>query len=1438
MRSDLETRIVTALDNPDGAVAMARVSLARARHFTREFTEGQAVDFADATGIQAAPLPQDGKVMGGLFWTVMSHAGYLWLANSFQAPMQITNSGNPIASDPYCRPGLCARNDGSLVIYYTEDTAVYQVEVDANTFLGGTAECAGARTLVQDWGKYNSIHALTPDLLMLLSVDTGGVRVTKLEYTYGSGWGRDHWQGRFMFPGYNYEDDDSGARASLNYSAAAQIDNRVIVYLTTPAGSVAGVELDLGNGAWSDSFEVIPADLSRFAVANACMHQDSVYLAGQFQRVDEEGLFVSPYVYGLLLQSGNGRVFSMDRMTAFTGGDADDAGTAARRWMAGIAQTPNAGYGIDGAAVIYSDANRWMALAAHFGIDGTVGDLTIEPILAARGDLNGSISVDLPAEDARYVGLIEAGDVMDLEVGVLTSENVNEWFRLMRCMVTGTSESYADGDLRLTVQAQPLTRARIGEMTHPFTLTLRGRETLRDDLIDFENFERAAEEGYVLFPLAVDFWDDSENVKDQEHDVYEVTEVTSGDLKSTLDLVAYPTIDALPFDIKLYGWSRSGLKNDLTGGGGDVPSNLAAPNDRVYCRLYVSRAGGEAMAVDIDNVQTGSENHFPQTWYATAEGSYPVVVEAQESDGLQVGDEIVKVAMMFANDRTPDTAETVFFPERIEAPDIVMKVDSFDETWAPVEPVEADTIVVVMTSAGIFYTENFDQETPTWVDFNDGLGAEKTAMDSVTYDAIRRKYYACGPSGIWKADGRGQTWVLTDFTAATAVEKINTAGFTCNNNAIPTDGSNYWSIYCSPTGVVYCYGGANKTGHQTNCNDFRMLFRSDNGLETLDPISKLIHGTTNHVAITPGQIRELSSGRIVETFECGWGVGWDANGNYSDDKGATQNNFDGDAFDEISSIMEAQSDRLLGYCRTGDLIVIDGTTRELREDVFPASLTGYTPVTYQAIANNQGTLMASCGDGTYLSDDNGETWTKTDGTALMEDPMCVQPSAIFGGTWLLGGGYSALKPYMVAYSTDNGVNWLDKTGNLDSLAGGDVWFFVQVSSGPPSDEDGGDPGQELLRVGIPVIYFAQKPYYTINCEAAAKYYLNGPNAWGGVCCLASDGENYIAARAAIDRVQLIKVRSGMATVLAETETTFPPKYGWILLRHVDGLFEVRTKDTETQVWSDPLIEYEWQETDGIMALDPLISHVGIYALLDAPYVRICGFDPEISNRTGILPGAHLWGEFASTGRVRIEDNVYDYTNTHSRPEGEELLGPYQGRNVGGPYGYSNDGANYSGNAAEFTRLDWIDNSAHHSDFDGEYMATDGGIVWAISDVDFQPYITTEGVQVFLKNRGRYFSGEANGDVIGMSVPVWITHVLMGLRQVSGEAATHGKGSIAYLINESTVRIYEFAAASGYDDLTDRDAIERVCRTANGEANFPGDATVDAQTLSSTPWRVV
>lgn len=1075
MRTDIPQAIIDALAEDATSTVQIRLSGGRTRAMNWERNAEKAPAWADAPGAQDEPLAQDFCMVGGMGYSVLVYGGELWICNQFNEPMRPTVGGITIDADDDSRPVIRqGRNESELRVYYCTGMAIQSIDVDRGLVDAGTAEC------VLEGDTYSfpyqaALHAVSLDEVVALWIDDGGIRVTLIDTQAAT---EESWQGRFMFPGVAVTDDHAGS--SLQYSAAVEYDGRVFIYLSAPTGELMGVSYRRSNGAWSDSFTAIPTDMSRFLAGKALLIDEAIYLAGMLYRYDRDGSFTAGVFYTLLLRSTDGRTFAMDRTTTVAGGQDTDTFSMALRFLVGYSETPDSAYTMGAQAaytngahagaplLVFSDGNRWFAQEAHYGIDGVVKGYDFRDCILSQVRWGQMFDVTVPFDENQNADQIQVGDVAELYFGVRVPDGPLQEFLAARCMVMVVREAASSGSRSLTVSVVSFSDGKLLEMAHPFAIRKPGKTFLHDTLAELDNFDLASEDGFVSFPLAVDFWNNGQ-VTSKTHNALEEWEYTTNDLDEDLDIVELPEITELPFEIHCFGWSRSGRPsvNDDNEPQEDNPTDPLAPNDAIYVKLYIQRDGqADDVVVTVDTPAGAGYDHFPQTWKATADGDYPVILEAEA--GLQVGDRIKKVGIVFSNTRTPNTAETVFVAERVEMPTLMTQVRSFRDSW---------------------------KETQ-----------------------------------------------------------------------------------------------------------------------------------------------------------------------------------------------------------------------------------------------------------------------------------------------------------------------------------------VENEAGDPED------GQALQRIGIPVVQFAQEPYYALGCQASLKMAVSGESAYAGVVCLASDGLNYVCARASATKVQLVLARAGDETILAEAAYSFPTPMGWIMLRYQDGLFRVYVKSAVTNQY-ELVLEYEWTEANGALLVDDQISHVGIYAFNDGAYVKICGLDLEATNGVGILPLAHKFDNFPAAGRIRVDDCVYSYDSKISGPD--PVGGPYQGRNVSGPYSYTNDGEAYSGNAAEFLRFEWITNGSNSEKFLNKYLATDTGIVWKIGLTDFKPYITTEGDKISLRNRGRFFCAQADADVIGKSVRVWITNALLGLKRISGEETTHRCGTVAYISSEtSAASIFEFAAIVDGKHLTDREALDWIARVCRAEASFPGDSTVENHSLAA------
>jgi hypothetical protein len=271
-------------------------------------------------------------------------------------------------------------------------------------------------------------------------------------------------------------------------------------------------------------------------------------------------------------------------------------------------------------------------------------------------------------------------------------------------------------------------------------------------------------------------------------------------------------------------------------------------------------------------------------------------------------------------------------------------------------------------------------------------------------------------------------------------------------------------------------------------------------------------------------------------------------------------------------------------------------------------------------------------------------------------------------------------------------------------------------------------------------------------------------------------------------------------------------------------------------WGDPIITYEWTELDGNLIIEKDISHVGVYAMKDVPWVMITGLDMTLGGNMGVLPTAPYWSQFPDVGQFRMEGLIYDYSGKQTA--NGLLEGPFMGAHVtSNEYDYTEDGVHYSGIATEFHKYENLDNSEHADDYDSYYMACDQGFAWSINNIDYSVWITSRGVPIPLRARLRLFSSDAGGDLVGQSTRIWLTHAFTGLTLTDGDETTHAAGSIATLVSDGKVILYEFAGSSGHEPMIDERMLRLVCGLSNARPQFPGDNTFDSITLSGTPYQV-
>ena len=374
--------------------------------------------------------------------------------------------------------------------------------------------------------------------------------------------------------------------------------------------------------------------------------------------------------------------------------------------------------------------------------------------------------------------------------------------------------------------------------------------------------------------------------------------------------------------------------------------------------------------------------------------------------------------------------------------------------------------------------------------------------------------------------------------------------------------------------------------------------------------------------------------------------------------------------------------------------------------------------------------------------------------------------------------------------------------------------------------------QTLLRAGVPIVRFSVTPYTTFNCEVAAAYSINQNDLVGGVVLLAADGDNYIAAIADREDTSIIKVRNGVQEVLTTVANALTSEKFWIMAKHNDGEINVYISEGfGLPNYGDPVLTYVWTEADEAICTSDDIMHVGTYSMINTPWVRLTAWSPKETSYIGVLPDTiDGLADFPSSGTLLVNGNKVSYSSKVSQ---SDSFGPYQCRNTTYWPSYSRDGHSYSaGNAIEFTRFEYIDDSANYDKFNGYLMASDLGEAHIITASDHKPWIRTSGVLVILKNRMRAFASDIDDNIHGTNTKMWITGGFAGCQNEGEEDYNIIEGDIGFLYGDDyRLQLLGFVASSQHEDATVEDMIEKIMYMSAAEPSFPGDTLVASQALT-------
>jgi len=376
------------------------------------------------------------------------------------------------------------------------------------------------------------------------------------------------------------------------------------------------------------------------------------------------------------------------------------------------------------------------------------------------------------------------------------------------------------------------------------------------------------------------------------------------------------------------------------------------------------------------------------------------------------------------------------------------------------------------------------------------------------------------------------------------------------------------------------------------------------------------------------------------------------------------------------------------------------------------------------------------------------------------------------------------------------------------------------------------------------VMFAQKPYNAFNFIISAGFEhtitgnLSSYDVAMGLAGLALDNGNYICGRYnySTNKMEIIKVRQSVVTVLAtEDPTTTVSEAFELQFEHRDGHFVLRLKISNE--WIDQTT-YDWTVADGIMVLDHInASKTGVYGVADTPFFKITGYMPDAAEGEdeagvsavgfAVAPGFNTYADFPSTGSVKIQDSIYQYSTKMSQVE---IRGPFQFRQCGdgtGGHYIEPFGDNRAG--LECSDMDWTRNSSTDV---GSLCAIDDGVVFEIESTKWDVWITTGGATVELPGRARFSGNRAAAIRHSLTNRVYVTYGLKGLSSEEGSMDWVSHGTEVAYHYEGDIYCTYFNGSSGNEDATVKDIVNSISKASGAVAEF-NDIEYDTFAISGS-----
>jgi molybdopterin-binding protein len=607
VRTITET-LENALENTAGVKSIIRCVIEPSRIFFNAVTVNNPWSGADVTGILDEPTLQEVAYSATeeLLITFLNDAGTLKYSRQGNA------TKNSLSLSITGKPGV-----HSSRLYRINGSSVYRHAINwAGPSLDGG-------TLINTLTETPLVtHGVSATRCAVLTNADGGLRPVVIDNTT-----LRESPSRFMFPSAIDYGDTRTMLSLATFSGAAQLGDKVFFYVSNcQKGWVEGIYWDSTNNHWSDIFIAVPTELQtslcEFRVSNVYVHEEVIYLCGQFNRTDNIDDTSLPFT--LLLYSTSGKVFALDRFTLVS--------ELGYRFLATVG---------DGNLYL-GNCNRVCHSPVVYTFNGTGTDHISLSIPGA--DINSysdtsmsSARLELKAGDDVYAvhSYIIPGSRVKVYIGYVTTEG-NEEILYNTYIIDSIGGQIRNGMRELSLSLMHEAQWKMRGLTMPFYTEIIGKSSVYDLGTQEGNLSVAPGSFGGRTKFTIDFWRSVAYTATGITGInllwkggvapYTFTEThTSGfrteEIKNVLNLNENPLITGTVV-VELHGWSRS-----------DDETNV---NDEVRLLVVVTDEDGTNETDLIYAGAEGSEYRWENTYPGLEAGDYPIDVSVTGQEGKRI----------------------------------------------------------------------------------------------------------------------------------------------------------------------------------------------------------------------------------------------------------------------------------------------------------------------------------------------------------------------------------------------------------------------------------------------------------------------------------------------------------------------------------------------------------------------------------------------------------------------------------------------------------------------------------------------------------------------------------------------------------------------------------------------------------------------------------